>query len=152
MTGATSTIVDHERGGIAWRESGSHASGVPMLLLHGLTGSRLSWEPQLRALGIDRRVAAWDLPGYGASAAVDPAHGFRGLADAVARWCDLLGVDRVHLVGLSFGGMIAQYTVLTEQGSARLDSARPDYERALDLALKQHGGERLLSALVAKPR
>jgi DNA-binding MarR family transcriptional regulator len=44
------------------------------------------------------------------------------------------------------------YTVLTDDGSARLDSARTDYERALDLALRQHGGDRLLSALAAKPR
>jgi DNA-binding MarR family transcriptional regulator len=37
------------------------------------------------------------------------------------------------------------YTVLTEKGRARLDSAQPDYERALDAALKEHGGEKLLS-------
>lgn len=112
MTGGTSTIVDHERGGVGWREAGTDQPGLPLLLLHGLTGSRLSWEPQLQTLGGVRRVAAWDLPGYGASAPVDPSLGFRGLADAVARWCDVLGVEQVHLAGLSFGGMIAQYTAV----------------------------------------
>lgn len=66
-------------------------------------------------------------------------------------------VERLERSGLTVRDLCPDdkrgvYTVLTEQGSARLDSARPDYERALDLALKQHGGERLLSALVAKPR
>ena len=33
---------------------------------------------------------------------------FPAPAHAVVGWADELGVDRVHLVGLSFGGMIAQ--------------------------------------------
>jgi len=38
------------------------------------------------------------------------------------------------------------YTVLTQAGRARLESARPDYEKALEAALQEHGGERLLSS------
>ncbi|MFC4299099.1 MAG: MarR family transcriptional regulator [Castellaniella sp.] len=36
------------------------------------------------------------------------------------------------------------YAVLTDQGRARLEAARPDYEQALAAALKAHGGEKLL--------
>lgn len=36
------------------------------------------------------------------------------------------------------------YAVLTDQGRARLEAARPDYEQALATALKAHGGEKLL--------
>ncbi|MAT38053.1 MAG: MarR family transcriptional regulator [Ectothiorhodospiraceae bacterium] len=36
------------------------------------------------------------------------------------------------------------YTVLTEKGRARLESAQPDYEKALEAALAEHGGEKLL--------
>lgn len=66
-------------------------------------------------------------------------------------------VERLERSGLTVRDLCPDdkrgvYTVLTDQGSARLDSARPDYERALDQALRQHGGDRLLSALVAKPR
>lgn len=38
------------------------------------------------------------------------------------------------------------YTVLTKDGRARLESAQPDYEKALEAALKVHGGESLLKA------
>ncbi len=37
------------------------------------------------------------------------------------------------------------YTVLTDKGRARFEDARTDYEEALDVALKEHGCEELLS-------
>lgn len=42
------------------------------------------------------------------------------------------------------------YTVLTEQGRERVESAKADYEEALDAALKTHGCEELLSAKFIK--
>lgn len=111
-----STPVDHLQRGIAWREVRPDAASVlagghlPALLLHGLGGSRISWEPQLASLGVQRLTAAWDLPGYGESAPLDTPVTFTALADAVMRWADVLGAERVHVVGISFGGMIAQYT------------------------------------------
>lgn len=42
------------------------------------------------------------------------------------------------------------YTVLTPEGRAGLERARHDYELALDAAVKQHGGERLLAAQVLR--
>ncbi|WP_301116323.1 MarR family transcriptional regulator [Pusillimonas sp. (ex Stolz et al. 2005)] len=38
------------------------------------------------------------------------------------------------------------YTVLTDAGRARLESARPNYEKALEAALKEHGAEKFLTA------
>lgn len=37
------------------------------------------------------------------------------------------------------------YTVLTEKGRTRLRNAQPDYESALDAALKEHGCEKILA-------
>ena len=42
------------------------------------------------------------------------------------------------------------YTVLTDKGRARLESAQPDYDTALDAALKEHGCEDLLAARFIK--
>lgn len=42
------------------------------------------------------------------------------------------------------------YTVLTDRGRARLDSAQRDYEKALDATLKEHGCEDLLAAQTIK--
>ncbi|MCV2219520.1 MarR family winged helix-turn-helix transcriptional regulator [Thauera sp. Sel9] len=44
------------------------------------------------------------------------------------------------------------YTVLTKDGRTRLESAQPDYEKALAAALKAHGGEKLLAMQGAKAR
>ena len=95
-------------GPLAWREQGS---GPPILFLHGLGGSRTSWRPQLADLSGEFRCIAWDMPGYGASAPVEPLT-FDAIADAVARTLDAAGVARAHLVGESFGGMHALHTAL----------------------------------------
>ena len=87
------------------------------MLLHGLGGSRISWEPQLEHLAERRRVVAWDLPGYGDAPPLADDRGgelpvtFATLADAVVRFVDdVVGEGAVvHLAGISFGGMIAQY-------------------------------------------
>ena len=81
------------------------------MFLHGLGGSRTSWEPQLTGLSSGFRCIAWDMPGYGASAPVAPLT-FASIADSVARLLDAAAVERAHLVGESFGGMHALHTAL----------------------------------------
>ena len=112
-------MANHPRdvdGAIAWREAGE---GAVVVLLHGLGGSRTAWEPQLAALSPTWRAVAWDLPGYGASAPLDGPLTFDALADAVARLLDATGTDAAHLVGLSFGGMIAQHAALRHPARVR---------------------------------
>jgi pimeloyl-ACP methyl ester carboxylesterase len=103
---------------IAWRQAGP-ASGQHVALLHGLGGSRVAWDPQLEALAAaGYRVAAWDMPGYGASAAIEPLT-FEALVDSVGRWLDALGAESAHVVGLSLGGMLAQHVALRMAGRVR---------------------------------
>lgn len=123
------------------------------MLLHGLSGSRLSWEPQLAALSDAYRVVAWDLPGYGVSKTLVETVTFARLARAVTELADDLGADRFHLVGLSFGGMIAQYaaaahpsrvaslTLLATSPKFGLDGTKPDAWRAARLAPLDAGQE-----------
>jgi 3-oxoadipate enol-lactonase len=104
------TVLD-VGGPIAWRQAGADG-GEQVILLHGLGGSRIAWEPQLAALAESGyRAAAWDMPGYGASAAIEPLT-FAALAEAVGRWLDVLGAESAHVVGLSLGGMLAQHVAL----------------------------------------
>ncbi len=108
-------------GGVAWRESGRwHAE--PIVFLHGLGGSRTAWDAQLADLCDRWRCIAWDLPGYGASRAIDTSVTFAALASAAAIFISRFG-DSAHVVGLSFGGMIAQY----------LAAFHPDRVRSLTL-------------------
>lgn len=95
-------------GAIAWREAGD---GEVVLLLHGLGGSRIAWEPQIEALSDRWRCVAWDMPGYGQSSPLDPFT-FGAIADAAALLLDQLEVESAHLCGLSFGGHHAMHTAL----------------------------------------
>ena len=116
-------------GPLAWRETGD---GEPTVFLHGLGGSRTSWEPQLTGLRTEFRCIAWDMPGYGASVPVAPLT-FATIADSVARLLDRAGVDRAHLVGESFGGMHALHTALRHpQRVARLVLANTSPAFGLD--------------------
>ncbi len=102
-------VRDTVANGYSWRESGDPQARTAVFL-HGLGGSRLSWEPQLAELSRSYRCVAWDLPGYGHAAPLPCASvGFADLAGAVVGLLDELDVEQVHLVGVSFGGMIAQY-------------------------------------------
>lgn len=133
--------VDGER--FAWREAGR---GDPVVLLHGLGGSRISWEPQLADLSAQHRVAAWDLPGYGASAPLPGDTTFAALAQAAADWIKELGSGSAHVVGISMGAMIAQYlaawhpqavrslTLLSTSPAFGLDGTAPDDWSAARLA------------------
>jgi pimeloyl-ACP methyl ester carboxylesterase len=111
----TSSVRDRAQGGLAWREAGT---GDVALFLHGLGGSRTAWEPQLLALSDVRRCVAWDMPGYGESAPHRDLS-FETIADAVCDLVDVLGVDSVDVVGLSFGGMHALHAVLRHPGRFR---------------------------------
>jgi 3-oxoadipate enol-lactonase len=106
---------DRTAGGLAWREAGD---GPPVVFLHGLGGTRLSWEPQLEQLSDRFRCVAWDMPGYGDSAPL-PVLDFPSIAAAVGALLDRLELERAHLVGLSFGGQQALHFALAQP--ARVD-------------------------------
>jgi pimeloyl-ACP methyl ester carboxylesterase len=79
-----------------------------VVMLHGVGGSSAAWAPQLDAFAAaGYRAVAWDAPGYGASATIDP-YDIAGLAAALARLLDRLAAARVVLLGHSMGGMVAQ--------------------------------------------
>jgi 3-oxoadipate enol-lactonase len=144
------SIVDRRGPRFAWREAGT-GSPEPIVLLHGLGGSRTSWDAQLTGLSARHRVVAWDLPGYGESAPLDQPLTFGALADAVADFVEELQAVRVHLVGISFGGMIAQHAavahpeliaslvLMSTSPCFGLDGTDPDGWRAARLAALDAG-------------
>jgi pimeloyl-ACP methyl ester carboxylesterase len=90
---------------IAYRRRGD---GPVLVLLHGFLLDSRMWRPQLEALSADFTTIAWDAPGAGESA--DPPNEFTTAdwADSFAGLLDAVGVDRAHVVGLSWGGIVAQ--------------------------------------------
>jgi pimeloyl-ACP methyl ester carboxylesterase len=104
--------VDRAASGASWREAGD---GPPILFLHGLGGTRLAWEPQLEGLSDRFRCIAWDMPGYGQAAPL-PQLTFPLIADSIVALLDLAGVERAHIVGLSFGGQQAMHLAIRHPG------------------------------------
>lgn len=78
-----------------------------LVLLHGIGGRADVWEPQLEAFSSRYRVIAWYMPGYGGSPPLSEMT-FPALADALDVLLGTLSARRVHLVGHSMGGMVAQ--------------------------------------------
>lgn len=109
----------------------AQGSGPVVLLLHGIGGSSTSFAAQLEELSQDHHVVAWDAPGYAASADPDVAPGLAGYAETVADLVDEIG-EAVHLVGASWGGVIALELVLS----------RPEMVRSLMLVAASRGSGR----------
>lgn len=82
--------------------------GVPVVLLHPVGLDLGCWGAQIEALGVDYDVVAVDLPGYGASPGGPADWTLERVTEILAAFLATLGAPRVHLVGLSVGGMIAQ--------------------------------------------
>jgi 3-oxoadipate enol-lactonase len=82
-------------------------SGPPVVFLHGVGGDHSAWRPQLLHFADRYRVLAWDMPGYGASPP-PKSMAFPDLARSLADLVDAWKLPRIHLVGQSLGGMIAQ--------------------------------------------
>jgi 3-oxoadipate enol-lactonase len=101
--------ADH-RGGAGHVAAKIAGAGPAVLLLHGIGGSSESFaEQQGRLDGFT--TIAWDAPGYGASADPADAHAVGEPADwyagAAVDLLHCLGHERAHVVGVSWGGVIA---------------------------------------------
>lgn len=84
-------------------------TGEPLLFLHEFAGDERSWSRQVAALSGDYRCITYAARGYRGSDVPPDAASYswqRAVADAVDV-LDALGVDSVHVVGLSMGGFTA---------------------------------------------
>jgi pimeloyl-ACP methyl ester carboxylesterase len=89
---------------IAYRRRGD---GEPLVLLHGGPSNGREWRAQLDGLSDAFTVVAWDMPGTGGSD--DPPASFlpRDYAECLAQLLAAVGLDRPHVLGLSFGSGLA---------------------------------------------
>lgn len=99
-------------------------AGTPVVALHGISSSADVFVHQLSGLGHRHRVVAWDAPGYGASDDPEAPPGMEGYAAAAARLIEGLDLAPAHVLGVSWGGVIAMTLAL----------GRPDLVRSLIVA------------------
>jgi pimeloyl-ACP methyl ester carboxylesterase len=81
--------------------------GEPVLLLHGLGGTKVTWFPILTALAERYRLIVPDLPGHGESEKPRVEYSPRFYAHVIRRLMDEVGVDRAAVLGNSLGGRVA---------------------------------------------
>jgi pimeloyl-ACP methyl ester carboxylesterase len=93
---------------IAWRQWGRDSGALPLVLLHGVTGSGADWAPMAEALAPRRRVLAFDARGHGASdwSADIEYTGDSHFADVLCA-LEALGIGECALAGYSMGGSVA---------------------------------------------
>jgi len=91
---------------MSYMEMGDARDAV--VLLHGIGSNSTGWRFVMPALAADHRVIAWNAPGYYLSdnfAAEAPSH--TSYSDALAALLDALGIASAHIVGSSFGSLVA---------------------------------------------
>jgi pimeloyl-ACP methyl ester carboxylesterase len=89
---------------VAFRRGGE---GPVLLLLHGIAGSSGTWIPAMRLLQNDYSLLAPDFLGHGRSAKPLGDYSLGNHASGIRDFLHLLGVERVTVVGQSFGGGVA---------------------------------------------
>lgn len=131
--------IEVEGGTIAFERAGQ---GPSLVLLHGGLSDHREWRPQIDDLSDRFEVVAWDAPGCGGS--TDPPEPFRmpDYGARLAAFIEILGLDRPHVLGLSWGSTLA----------LELYRRRPDLPRTLILTAAYAGWAGSLPAATVAER
>ncbi|NEW62789.1 alpha/beta fold hydrolase [Granulicatella sp. zg-ZJ] len=96
---------------IAYRELGKGKSALPLVMLIHLAATLDNWDPKLLDLLSEKQhIIVLDLPGVGASEG-KVAGTIPRMAEQAITIIQELGYEKINLLGLSMGGMIAQEIV-----------------------------------------
>ena len=102
-------VVDH----------GNDPEIPPLLLMNGI-GARLELlQPFVDAMDPARTIIRFDPPGIGRSRKPHKMYRIRGLTKRLAQVLDELGFDQVDVLGISWGGGLAQQFAVSQRGRCR---------------------------------
>ena len=88
-------------------------AGPPVILLHGVGLNRTIWRAQVAALSRHFTVVIYDQLGHGRSPHIAEGTPLDAFVDQLVRVMDQLEIPKAHVVGFSFGGLVAQLFALT---------------------------------------
>jgi pimeloyl-ACP methyl ester carboxylesterase len=95
-------------------------STAPLLLVHGDFGDGFeSWGSTCELIGRRRRIVVIDRPGFGEDLPADARFSIAGEAHALLDVTADLGIPSLHLVGHSYGGLIALEIAVMRPGVVR---------------------------------
>lgn len=110
---AATRYVQVNNAKLAYRDTGA---GRPILFVHGAISDHRVWKPQWDALESSYRCVALDLRYFGASSSGGSAFTLKTHSDDLCAFIEALQIGPVHLVGHSYGAVVALATTV----------ARPD--------------------------
>ena len=94
-------------------------TGTPLVLTHGLGDSLRFWDGVAADLAAHHALLRWDVRGFGASDKPPGPYSAAQFAADLAALLDALRIGRVHLGGISMGGVIAQRFALDHPDRVR---------------------------------
>jgi pimeloyl-ACP methyl ester carboxylesterase len=84
--------------------------GETIVFLHGFTADKDNWIRFVRHMPKEYRILAIDMPGHGDSIRdMDQTYKVEYFTSRVTRTIEALGLERIHLVGSSFGGLVSTH-------------------------------------------
>jgi poly(3-hydroxyalkanoate) depolymerase len=101
------------------RGPGGQSPRVPLLLINGIGASLELLDPFAAELDPALEVIRFDPPGVGGSAPSPVPYRFSGLCRLIARLLDELGHDQVDVLGISWGGGVAQHFAAFQRARCR---------------------------------
>ncbi len=150
-----------EANGIQINYELSGQDGSPAVVLsHSLGTSLEMWNPQIAALEPHYRVLRYDTRGHGGSEAPAQHYTLNQLAEDAVSLLDVLGIDGIHFVGLSMGGMIGQCLalnygnrlrslVLCDTAALIPQGAQPVWQERIDTA-RENGIQALVESTLQR--
>ena len=112
LMAASESTIGEERyvnaGGQRIRVNVRHGTGVPLVLCNGIGASLEVLDPLVEQLNPASTVVRFDVPGSGGSPTSLLPYGFPYLAWVLGRVLSKLGIGVVDVLGLSWGGALAQ--------------------------------------------
>jgi 3-oxoadipate enol-lactonase len=112
---------------LSWERAGS---GPRLLFCNGSGSTLTDVQPMLDALAARFDLVAWDYRGFACSGPVTRSYTMAEIAADVAGLLELVGWETCRVVGVSFGGMVAQEFAVTH----------PERVERLALACTSAGG------------
>lgn len=103
-------IIDGTR--IHWCEMGDPNVEVPLVLLHGMNDSHLTWKTVAPLLAAHHRILMPDFAGFGLSERPDASYQLAWHASVVDAWLAHLGITKADFAGHSFGGGVGLMLLL----------------------------------------
>lgn len=125
--------------------------GVPVVMLHGFTGSGSTWNPFIKAWKDNLQIITIDLPGHGKTKSASPKSMEQCCQDLKSLF-DSMKLKRFHLVGYSMGGRTAlSFAMLFPERvqSLILESASPGLSTEEERAERMEKDEKLAKRIEA---